>query len=250
MSWEETIAFCYLQQTDDQKNKCLLTSEHFVVIYQGKVARFELEQIRGISFNQRRWLLPLVAGGITASFSLLAIFLNLYSLWPLFILFLIASLIFYWGWVYHPVLTVQDKIKEHDFPLSYISNNLSAFVNFTNQYLLHGNAMIYHVAKAEDWALAQANKKYEAASLKRDGFIHGSTQDQLNRLKQSSVFSQNQPWIVLVIDPLKVHPEIRYELGNDPPGFKSRTHELFPHIYGPLNLDAVARTEPLFRNSS
>lgn len=250
MPWEEIIAFCYLQQIKDEKNKCLLTSERLVVICRGKITRFDLEQIKEVSFNQRRWLLPLIAGGITASFSLLALFLNLYNPWPLFILFLIAALTFYWGWMHHPVFTIQDKVKEHDFPLPYISSNLRSFVSFTNQYLHHGNEMIYHVAKAEDWAFAQENKRYETASLKQEGFIHGSTQDQLNRLKQSGIFSQDQPWVLLVIDPLKVHSELRYEVSGDPAGFKSMPHELFPHIYGPLNLDAVVRTEPLFRNSS
>lgn len=250
MSWEKTIALCYLQQADDERNKCLLTSEHFVVIYRGKVARFEHEQIKEVAFNQRRWLLPLIAGGITASFSLLAIFLGLYSLWPLFILFLIAALVFYWGWVYHPVLTVHDQVKEHDFPLSFISQNLRAFIQFTNEYLRYGHEMLYHVAKAEDWAMAQEMKRYEPTSLQQEGFIHTSSQGQLNRMKQSGVFSQDQSWVLLVIDPIKVHSEIRYEPGHDLPGSKSMTHELFPHIYGPLNLDAVMRTEGLFRNSS
>jgi uncharacterized protein (DUF952 family) len=42
--------------------------------------------------------------------------------------------------------------------------------------------------------------------------------------------------LVLTIDPLKVNPEIRFE---DLQG----EGQLFPHIYGDLNLDAVVKVE-------
>ena len=42
--------------------------------------------------------------------------------------------------------------------------------------------------------------------------------------------------VLLVIDPGKIVPELRYE---GPPGGDS-----FPHIYGPLNADAVDRVVP------
>lgn len=250
MPREEILAFCYLQQVKDERNKCLLTQKHLVVIYRKKTTHFELEHLHEISFNERRWLLPLIAGGIVASFSLLAIFLNLYNPWPLFFLFVLAALGFYWGWMPHPVLTIRDQVKEHDFPLRYISANLKAFVSFVNQYKKQRNEMIYHVARTEEWEKAQQQDRYQAASLQKVGFIHGTSHNQLMRLKQYGIFPPHQSWTLLAIDPFKVKAEIRYETGDNPPGFKSQADELFPHIYGPINLDAVVRAEPLFNSAS
>ncbi len=237
---EETLAFCYLQQAKDEKNKGVLTNRHLIIIHRGKTTRFEREQIKDITFRQRRWLLPLVAGGIVAPFSLLAIFLNLYSLWPLFLLFVLSSLAFYTGWLHHPTLTVQDTVKEHDFSLNYISSHLKAFVHFTREQLAHKSEMIYHIARAADWQAPQKN--YQPASWQQDGFIHAATRHQLHQMKQNSRFAAAQDWWVLTIDPLKVRAEIRYEEaadGSATPG------ELFPHIYGPLNREAVVEATPL-----
>lgn len=250
MAWEETLAFCYLQQAGDEKNKSLFTSEHFIVIYRGKVSRFALEEVKEITFNQRRWLLPLIVGGITGSFTLLAIFLNLYNPMPLFILFMVSFFAFYYGWQQHPVLTVTDKVKEHDFPLKYISSNLKAFIHFVNHHLQHKHEMIYHIAKAKDWDLAQEGKVYKPASLKTARFIHAATKHQLTKLVRSGTFTSEHQWILLTLDPLKVQAEIRYEPGDDTPGFKSQPNELFPHIYGPLNLDAIVKAEQLPSNIS
>jgi uncharacterized protein (DUF952 family) len=49
--------------------------------------------------------------------------------------------------------------------------------------------------------------------------------------------------IVLVIDPDQVNAEIRYD---QVPGWDNP----FPHIYGPLNTDAVVSTVPLGQDES
>ncbi len=235
---EETLAFCYLQQAKDEKNKGLLTNRHLIIIHRGKPTRFERAQIKDIAFRQRRWLLPLVAGGIVAPFALLAIFLNLYNLWPLFLLFVLSSLAFYTGWMHHPTLTIQDAVKEHDFPLTFVSSHLKAFVHFTREQLANKNEMIYHIARVADWQSPQKN--YQPATLQQEGFIHAATRYQLQQL--SSRFAAVHDWLVLSIDPLQVQAEIRYEEvaeGQTVPG------ELFPHIYGPLNREAVVEATPL-----
>jgi uncharacterized protein (DUF952 family) len=68
-------------------------------------------------------------------------------------------------------------------------------------------------------------------TLAEEGFIHASTVDQVAPV--ANMFYRGMPGlVVLVIDADRVQPEIRYE---DVPGFA----EPFPHIYGPLNTDAV-----------
>ena len=45
---------------------------------------------------------------------------------------------------------------------------------------------------------------------------------------------------MLVIDPAKVTADVKFECPNPPPGPSSPLAKvLFPHIYGPLNRDAI-----------
>ena len=242
---ESPVAVCYLHRSGDERNRCWLTDKHFVVVFRGRKHVFSLDHIKNIAFEQRRAWLPLIIGGIAAPFSLVAILLNLYNPWILIYVFLPALLLLYLGWLPYSVLAVHDAVKPHDFRLPAVSDNLRAFVRFANRMALSGNNYIYHVASAEDWAQAQNQPTYAPATLPDDGFIHASHADQLERLKRSGLFTADTEWIILTIDPLRVQPEIRYEPGDDPPGVTSPPGELFPHIYGPLNVDAVVEMRVL-----
>jgi uncharacterized protein (DUF952 family) len=97
---------------------------------------------------------------------------------------------------------------------------------------------IYHVATASDWTQAQAAGEYTTSTLGRtlagEGFIHCSAADQLAGV--ANMFYQGLPdLLVLVIDTSRVRPEIRLEQ-------LAGSAEPFPHIYGPLNVDAVVET--------
>lgn len=242
---EAPIAVCYLHRADDERNRCWLTERHLVVQFRGKKYAFERTILKTLAIEQRRAWLPLIVGGIAAPLSLLALFLNIYNPWVLIYVFLPALLLLYLGWLPYSVLAVHDAVKPHDFRLPAVSANLRAFVRFTNRMILRGNDPIYHVARAEDWSAAAATGHYAPASLADEGFIHASQADQLERLKRSGLFTADTAWVVLTIDPLKVQPEVRYELGADPLGVTSSSNELFPHIYGSLNADAVVAVNPL-----
>jgi uncharacterized protein (DUF952 family) len=71
-------------------------------------------------------------------------------------------------------------------------------------------------------------------TLAEEGFIHASTAEQV--APAANMFYKDVPGlIVLVIDASRVKPGVRYE---QVPGFS----QPFPHIYGPLNTDAVVET--------
>ncbi len=91
--------------------------------------------------------------------------------------------------------------------------------------------IILHVAERDQWDKARASGSYRADSLDSQGYIHGSQPDQLVRVA-NLLFRGRTDLVLLCIDRSKVAPEIRDE--NLEGG-----HELFPHIYGPLNIDAV-----------
>jgi uncharacterized protein (DUF952 family) len=94
---------------------------------------------------------------------------------------------------------------------------------------------ILHISTAAAWAEAQRAGAYRADSLATEGFIHCSTPAQV-AVTANRLYRGRRDLILLRIDPRKVAPEIRY----DP----AANGELFPHIYGPLNLDAVVEIIP------
>jgi uncharacterized protein (DUF952 family) len=96
---------------------------------------------------------------------------------------------------------------------------------------------VYHITFKTDWDAALEKGVYTADSLAGDGFIHASTAAQV--IATANRYYPGQTGLVLLeIECRKVPAEIRYEnlIGGT---------ELFPHIYGPLNLDAVASVTPL-----
>jgi uncharacterized protein (DUF952 family) len=107
-------------------------------------------------------------------------------------------------------------------------------------------ALIYHITAASDWAQARQDGAYRLSTLGRsladEGFIHASTAPQVAPVA-NAFYQGASDLLVLFIDTDRVQPEIRYE---QVPG----SADPFPHIYGPLNTDAVVQTVPLERDAS
>jgi len=96
--------------------------------------------------------------------------------------------------------------------------------------------MILHITTQNDWKSAQAQGEYRAASLETEGFIHCSAPEQA--LGPANSFYRGQTDLVLlVIDPARLKARLVYEKAQD-------VDMVFPHIYGPLNLDAVTGVVP------
>lgn len=97
-------------------------------------------------------------------------------------------------------------------------------------------SMIYKILSAADWEAAQrAGRFYGSADDRRDGFIHFSDGGQV--IGTAAKYFAGQPGLVLLtVDPARL-ADLRWE--------KSRDDALFPHLYGPLELDAVDRVSRL-----
>ncbi|MDI6768492.1 MAG: GNAT family N-acetyltransferase [Anaerolineales bacterium] len=92
--------------------------------------------------------------------------------------------------------------------------------------------LILHITSRASWLAAKKSGNYAADTLKTEGFIHCSTREQILRVA-NSIFAGQRGLVLLVIDPRRLRPEVRWEPGADKP------EELFPHVYGVINLDAV-----------
>ena len=98
--------------------------------------------------------------------------------------------------------------------------------------------VIYHLTTREAWAAAQAAGEYEAASLAEEGFIHCSEDEAQTLRVAGSVSTPVRPaCIVLDVDVIRLKAEVKRE--------PSRSGEIYPHIYGKINLDAVVRVRDL-----
>lgn len=90
---------------------------------------------------------------------------------------------------------------------------------------------IYHVTTAAAWKEAQHIGVYEAASLKEEGYIHCSLESQVPGVLDR-YFSGKTDLVKLVIDTEKLTSQYIYD-------WSTTNEDTFPHIYGPINLDAV-----------
>ena len=94
--------------------------------------------------------------------------------------------------------------------------------------------IIYHITTQEEWDTAVSQGEYQAESLSDDGFIHCSAKEQV-LIPANEMYRWQFGLILLKIESdlvtSKLVYEDCYETGMD-----------FPHIYGPLNIDAVQGT--------
>mgnify|MGYP001016382615 CR=1 FL=1 len=91
--------------------------------------------------------------------------------------------------------------------------------------------IIYHVTTAAEWRAAKENGFYETASLKAEGFIHCSQENQVAGVLER-YFSGKKDIVKLVIDTDRLSNRFVFE-------WSPSTEDTFPHVYGVINLDAV-----------
>jgi uncharacterized protein (DUF952 family) len=92
-------------------------------------------------------------------------------------------------------------------------------------------AVIYHVTTKQDWNAAKEKGYYVASSLKVEGFIHCSEAQQVAGVS-NRYYQGKTDLLKLAIDTEKLSSQLKYELAPS-------VNEHFPHVYGPINLDAV-----------
>lgn len=97
--------------------------------------------------------------------------------------------------------------------------------------------IIYHITTKDEWRNAEPQGSYAAASLATEGFIHCSTAEQVNGVLQR-YFAGKTSLVKLVIETTRLKHELKFELAPS-------VNEMFPHIYGPINTDAVIEIVPV-----
>ena len=91
--------------------------------------------------------------------------------------------------------------------------------------------VIYHVTTAAEWNAAKKKGFYQHPSLNAEGFIHCSQEHQVAGVLKR-YFSGKTDLIKLVIDTDKLTSKFVFD-------WSPSTQDTFPHVYGPINSDAV-----------
>ena len=99
--------------------------------------------------------------------------------------------------------------------------------------------MIVHFASKDEWDAAKEAGSYAPAKLEQFGYVHCSYPAQATDVA-NELFADRDDVVLLWIDPAKVRSAIIYERpkGED-------LGELYPHIYGPVDLAAVVAAQKL-----
>ena len=107
--------------------------------------------------------------------------------------------------------------------------------------------MIYHIARRSAWDEAVERGDYRQstvdATLDEEGFIHASTAAQVQGVADRYYQDVADELVLLVIDPERLDVELRWEA---PAGRDER----YPHLYGPLKVDAVVEVRPISRDEA
>ncbi len=89
--------------------------------------------------------------------------------------------------------------------------------------------LIYHIVLPDAWAAFECDL-YEASSLETEGFIHCSFAEQLDAVI-GRYYAEATSVVILEIDSGRLMSRMIKET--------STNREIYPHIYGPINRDAI-----------
>ena len=96
---------------------------------------------------------------------------------------------------------------------------------------------LYKIMSKQEWENAQAQGIYEGSDVdRRDGFIHLSAAHQVRATAQKH-FPGKADLMLISVAQENLGPRLKWEA--------SRGGDLFPHIYGTLQLDAMSEAVPL-----
>jgi uncharacterized protein (DUF952 family) len=96
---------------------------------------------------------------------------------------------------------------------------------------------IYKICSAEEWRAAERAGRYQGAPVDvHDGYIHFSTAAQVAETAAKH-FAGAAGLMLVAVDAGVLGAALRWE--------PSRGGDLFPHLYGPLPLEAVRWARPL-----
>jgi uncharacterized protein (DUF952 family) len=96
--------------------------------------------------------------------------------------------------------------------------------------------LIYHITTQGQWDASKDADQYTVPSLHEEGFIHCSDEGQVKEIIER-FYADATDVIVLSIDTDKLTSQLIFE-------WSTSVQQTFPHIYGPINTNAVTAAVP------
>ena len=104
--------------------------------------------------------------------------------------------------------------------------------------------IIFHLAPADRWKAWPANEPYVPAEYAADGFVHCTEGEELMLHVANTIYRETQgEFVLLVIAVERLIAPVRWE---HPAG--DNLAPLFPHVYGPINPEAIIEIRRVMRD--
>lgn len=102
--------------------------------------------------------------------------------------------------------------------------------------------LVVHVASQADWDAAETRGRYTHPSLEADGYIHCARPEQVESVVNAGDPPPGLELVAVLVDTDRLDAEVQWESGRTRTG--PDDPEAFPHVYGPIDLDAVVDVVP------
>jgi uncharacterized protein (DUF952 family) len=111
--------------------------------------------------------------------------------------------------------------------------------------------IVLHLMPAAAWLAWDAGGDYEPASLAGEGFVHCTAGDDLMLDVANRFYGGNDDLVAVALETNRLTSEVRWEPPAHPGGAAAAADEpRFPHVYGPLDREAVVGARRVVRDAA
>ena len=103
--------------------------------------------------------------------------------------------------------------------------------------------IIFHIVTEQEWIKHKDLVSYESASLKKEGYIHCCTFEQILHVANNNLKNISENLFVICINTNYLTSEIKWEKN-------LKNNITFPHVYGPINSKAIINSINLSKNKN
>ena len=235
MTKDTPLLICDLAKAGDVRNQLIIRSSTITVLHKGQKEDFGYGDMVNIKIGHKKLIIPLVAGGIGTSFSMLALSLG----WYLYEVNLLAVFLFFF-WMYYgfsgtDALIVELKRHQHIYLLRSNVKMAQEAINFLKERIWKINTAttekMYHIASVAEWKSQASRYYYTSKNNIEEGFIHLSSEEDL-RETIDKYFALEDEIVLICLNPKWLLEELKLE-------YVGTRKKMMPHLYGPLNKSAI-----------